>query len=133
MDLYHLVSIIKIPSTYSFSFDGAGMDDGTDIVFDRNLTSMNFSEIASGEQFCRIRKGSDAFLEAWDEHGKDQSAELFTRDGEGYKLIVPVMPAMLTDDANIIRLDCLCYLMKRIDWKSIQENPETENIQVQTS
>ncbi|GBE08928.1 MAG TPA: peptidase M14 [Gammaproteobacteria bacterium] len=133
MDLYQLVSIIKIPSTYSFAFNGAGMDDGTDIVFSKNLTSMNFSEIASGERFCRIKEGSDAFLEAWDKHGKDRSAEFFTRDGEDYKLTVPVMPAMLTDDANIIRMDCLCYLMERIDWKSIKEKPENENIPVQTS
>jgi len=133
MDLYRLVSIIKIPSTYSFSFNGTGMDDGADIVFDRNLTSMNFSEIASGVRFCRIKGGTDAFLEAWDEHGKDQSADFFIRDGEDYNLKLPVMPVMLTDDANIVRMDCLCYLMERIDWKSIQENFETEKILVQTS
>ncbi len=133
MDLYHLVYVVKIPSTYSFSFNGVGMKAGTDIVFDKSLTSTNFSEIASGVRFCRIKEGSDAFLEAWDEHGKDQSAEFFTRDGEDYRLAAPVMPAMLTDDANIIRMDCLCYLMERIDWKSIHEKPETENIQVQTS
>jgi hypothetical protein len=133
MDLYHLVAIIKIPSEYSFSFDGVNLGDGTDIVFDNNLTSMNFSEIASGVSFCRIKKGSDAFLEAWDEHGKDQSTEFFIREGDDYKLTVPVMPVMLTDDANIIRMDCLCYLMERIDWKVLQNEPETEDIPVQAS
>jgi len=133
MDLYHLVSIIKIPSTYSFSFNSAGMDDGTDIVFDKNLTSMNFSEIASGVRFCRIKEGSDAFLEAWDEHGKDRSAEFFIRDGEDYRLSVQVMPVMLTDDVNIIRMDCLCYLMERIDWKSMQDEPAPDDTSVQTS
>ncbi len=133
MDLYPLVSIIKIPSHYSFSFNGAGMGDSTDIVFDQNLTSMNFSEIARGVSFCRIKQGSEAFLEAWDEHGKDRSTEFFTLDGDEYKLKVSVMPVMLTDDVDIIRMDCLCYLMERIDWKSIQENPEIDNIRVQTS
>ncbi len=133
MDLYHLVSIIKIPSRYSFSFNGAGKDSETDIVFDKNLSSMNFSEIASGVRFCRIKEGSDAFLEAWDEHGKDRSDEYFIRDGEDYSFKLPVMPAMLTDDSNIIRLDCLCYLMERIDWKHIQDEPENEDVQVQIS
>ncbi|MFW2439540.1 MAG: M14 family metallopeptidase [Arenicellales bacterium] len=133
MDLYHLVSIIKIPSSYSFSFNGTAMNDGTDIVFDKNLSSMNFSEIASGVRFCQIKEGSDAFLEAWDEHGKDRSDEYFIRDGEDYKFKLSVMPAMLTDDVTIIRMDCLCYLMERIDWKSIEDIPEDESVQVQIS
>jgi len=129
MDLYHLVSIIKIPSHYSFSFNGTASGDSTDIVFDQNLTSMNFSEISSGVNFCRIKADSGAFLEAWDEHGKNRSTEFFTLDGDEYKLTVSVMPAMLTDDIDIIRMDCLCYLMERIDWKSIQEAPEIEKTQ----
>ncbi len=138
MDLYHLVSIIKIPAEYSFAFDGAGFSDDiniddADIIFDKNLTSMNFSEIASGECFCRVKKESDAHLEAWDEHGKDRAEEYFFRDGEDYKFKLPVMPAMLTDDTSIIRMDCLCYLMERIDWNSLDTDSEPEETQVQVS
>ena len=129
MDLYHLVSIIKIPSRYSFSFNG----EDTDLLFDEGLVSMNFSEVPEGTPFCRIKEGSDAFLEAWDEHGKDRSAEFFIRDVEEYRLRVPVMPAMLTDNEDVIRIDCLCYLMERIDWKPMQGESKTEDILVQTS
>ncbi len=129
MDLYHLVSIIKIPSRYSFSFNG----EDTDLLFDEDLVLMNFSEVPEGKVFCRIKEGSDAFLEAWDEHGKDQSSEFFTRDGEEYKLKVPVMPSMLTDNEHVIRIDCLCYLMERIDWKLMQDEPVPDDTSVQTS
>ena len=98
----------------------------TDLVFDANLVSMNFSEVPEGTPFCRVKEGSDAFLEAWDEHGKDQSANFFERHAGQYRLRVPVMPAMLTDNVNVIRIDCLCYLMERIDWKSIQSDAITE-------
>jgi succinylglutamate desuccinylase len=129
MDLYHLVSIIKIPSRYSFSFNG----EDTDLLFDEDLVLMNFSEVPEGKVFCRIKEGSDAFLEAWDEHGKDRSSEFFTRDGEEYKLKVPVMPSMLTDNEHVIRIDCLCYLMERIDWKLMQDEPVPDDTSVQTS
>ena len=137
MDLYHMVSIIKIPSRYSFKFNGnansTDIELDSDLSFDRDLASMNFSEVPEGTRFCRVKKGSDAFLEAWDEHGKDQSANFFVRDGEKYRFKVPVMPAMLTDNEDIIRIDCLCYLMERIDWKSFQQSPVLEDMPVQTS
>ena len=137
MDLYHLVSIIKIPSLYSFTFKNNGYDSelelATDLVFDANLASMNFSEVPDGTPFCRVKEGSDAFLEAWDEHGKDQSSNFFERHAGQYRLKVPVMPAMLTDNVSVIRIDCLCYLMERIDWKSIQSDTITDDIPIQTS
>ena len=137
MDLYHLVSIIKIPSRFSFRFQQNGYDSdqdlSADLVFDENLASMNFSEVPEGTPFCRVKEGSGAFLEAWDEHGKDQSCNFFVRHGGKYRLKVPVMPAMLTDNVNVIRIDCLCYLMERIDWKSIQSDTITDDIPIQTS
>jgi succinylglutamate desuccinylase len=137
MDLYHTVSIIKIPSRYSFSFKEKNTEVcnaiESDLIFDEDLAMMNFSEVPAGTVFCRIKEGSDAFLEAWDEHGKDQSAKFFIRDGEKYRLKVPVMPAMLTDNEDVIRIDCLCYLMERINWKSMQDEPEADDTSVQTS
>ena len=29
------------------------------------------------------------------------------------------MPAMLTLDQHIIRMDCLCYMMERLDWQHV--------------
>jgi succinylglutamate desuccinylase len=137
MDLYHTVSIIKIPSRYSFSFNGRKTDGDTgtvsDLIFYEDMAMMNFSEVPEGTVFCRVKNDSDACLEAWDEHGKDQSAKLFIRDGDQYKLRVPVIPAMLTDNEGVIRIDCLCYLMERIDWKSMQDEPEPDDTLVQTS
>jgi succinylglutamate desuccinylase len=129
MDLYHLVSIIKIPGQFSISF----VQEDADIQFAEDMVAMNFSEIPAGTPFCRLGKSGDGFLEAWDEHGKNQAERFFTREGREYRLKVPVMPAMLTDDVDIIRMDCLCYLMERVDWKSIIEETETTDIPVQTS
>jgi succinylglutamate desuccinylase len=132
MDLYQLTSIVKIPSRYTFSFiDTTDVEVGenvdSDITFDKDLSCLNFSEIASGEIFCRIKEGSDAYLEAWDEHGKDQSSEFFIRDGSNYRFRLSVMPAMLTDNKSVIRMDCLCYLMKRIKWGPLLQGSAVNN------
>jgi succinylglutamate desuccinylase len=129
MDLYHMVSIVKVPGQFSFSFDGSDAD----IRFDEQLVSMNFSEVKPGTLFCCLNEASHAYLEAWDEHGKDQSERFFSTQGTGYLLKQPVMPAMLTSDHDIVRMDCLCYLMERIDWTSIMEETEPEIVPVQTS
>ncbi len=122
IDLFHTVSIVKIPSGNSFSFDG----EGADIVFDKALTSMNFNEIAPGTAFCRIREGSYAEIEAWDEHGRNRADKYFRHVGNEYIFRIPVMPAMLTTNPDIVRIDCLCYLMERItlaEYHEAAENP----------
>jgi hypothetical protein len=89
--------------------------------------------VKPGTLFCCLNEASHAYLEAWDEHGKDQSERFFSTQGTGYLLKQPVMPAMLTSDHDIVRMDCLCYLMERIDWTSIMEETEPEIVPVQTS
>jgi hypothetical protein len=129
MDLYHLVSIIKVPGQFSISFQ----HEDADILFATDMATLNFSEISAGTPFCMLGNNGDAYLEAWDEHGKNQAERFFSRQGREYQLKIPVMPAMLTDDVDIIRMDCLCYLMERVDWKAIIDETEPAKISVQTS
>jgi hypothetical protein len=56
-------------------------------------------------------------LLAFDDGGLDVAANYFAvRDGD---LLTrqPVMPAMLTRNERIIRQDCLCYLMERLQYE----------------
>jgi hypothetical protein len=53
-------------------------------------------------------------LEAWDEAGVDVAEHFFIRDNDNLKTRLPVMPSMLTLNAEVIRQDCLCYLMERL-------------------
>ena len=55
-----------------------------------------------------------ACLEVWDDHEQAVSNTYFSNKNNQMVLSKPVMPAMLTLDEEIIRQDCLCYLMKRL-------------------
>ena len=109
MDLFHTVAIVRVPESVSFSF-GQGESD---IVFEPDLDHLNFIELQPGTRLGRVRDGAH-LLQAWDNDGHDVADDYFTvSDGE-IRLKRPVMPSMLTLDERVIRQDCLCYLMERI-------------------
>ena len=89
-------------------------DNNADFGLIDDLDHMNFTEIPAGTVFGRLNKHTDLPVTAMGETGEDITEEYFSISGN--KLIVnkPVMPSMLTQDALIIRPDCLCYLMERI-------------------
>ena len=63
-----------------------------------------------------MRHGSPARLQALDESGEDIGDRLFDYREGRIALRKPLMPAMLTRDARVVRQDCLCYLMERIPY-----------------
>ncbi len=116
IDIFHTVARVTVPEDATIGFG----DDAADIVFSRDLDSLNFSELPIGSALATIRPGSGAMLQAWDENGRDVSAEYFAVVNDEIVLTEPVMPSMLTLDTKIIRQDCLCYLMERLDPEETQ-------------
>jgi hypothetical protein len=113
MDLFHTVAIVKIPGGYSFGF--GALD--TDLQFMAEMDHLNFQVLEAGATFARRREGSDAFLEAWNDDGEQAGDRYFVIEGDEIRTRLPVMPSMLTLQQDIIRMDCLCYLMERVDWQ----------------
>ena len=110
INLFHTVAITKVPQKFSFSFDG----NDADIRFPSDLDRLNFCELPIDTALCLVNPESNANLEAWDEQGQNV-ADRFFRIADGKILTTtPVMPSMLTLNAEIIRQDCLCYLMERL-------------------
>jgi hypothetical protein len=112
MDLFHTVATIKVPETLSFGFGALGRD----IDFVPDLDHLNFRELERGAVLGQIRPGSQACLVAMDENGQDVGARLFDCSGGQISLRKSLMPAMLTLDEEVIRQDCLCYLMERLHY-----------------
>jgi hypothetical protein len=119
IDLYRTVGIVRVPETVRLAFDGHRVGshsaiNGADIVFPGDLDRLNFRDLPAGSVFARAPGGQHVPLEVQDEAGADVTDRHFVlRDGE-VRIRTPLMPAMLTLDARIIRQDCLCYLMERI-------------------
>jgi succinylglutamate desuccinylase len=108
-DLFHTVATVKVPEAVSFGFG----TDGEALQFSPDLDHLNFRELPSGTQLAQM-KGETARLEAWDETGVDVAERFFVYDRGSLKTRLPVMPSMLTLNAEVIRQDCLCYLMERL-------------------
>ncbi|MDZ7803888.1 M14 family metallopeptidase [Thiohalophilus sp.] len=110
VDLFHTVAVVNVPEQCSVAVG----DETADVDLSPAIDRYNFSELPPGTCFGRFRADCQLALHARDEQGNEVSGRYFElRDG-GIYTRVPVMPSMLTLDAEIIRQDCLCYLMERL-------------------
>ncbi len=108
-DLFHTVATVKVPEGVSFGFASSGED----LLFSPDLDHLNFRELPTGTLLAQINRNG-ARLEAWDEEGRDVAERFFSNDNDSLKTCLPVMPSMLTLNKEVIRQDCLCYLMERL-------------------
>ncbi|MBD2188972.1 M14 family metallopeptidase [Pseudanabaena mucicola] len=110
IDLFHTVAIVKVPEEINFSFTGTPNDD---ITFPDEMDCLNFCELPVGAKFGKA-KTEQARLIAVSEDGQENCDRYFQIvDGE-IILKTAVMPSMLTLNTDIVRQDCLCYLMERL-------------------
>lgn len=113
IDLYHTVATVRLPEAVSFGFGPVEAD----VVFPADLDHLNFCELPAGSALGRLRAGLVVDpLEVTDEHGADVGRRLFDWQDGQLRLRRRLMPAMLTTDTQIIRQDCLCYLMERLPY-----------------
>ncbi len=110
IDLFHTVAVVRIPPHVSFGFGCSQRD----LCLLEDLERFNFRELPAGTLFGSVRPDLGMPLEVRDELGREVAGRYFeVRDGE-LRTRVPVMPSMLTRNENVIRQDCLCYLMERL-------------------
>lgn len=112
IDLLQTSVILRVPPDASFTYD----DSDADFRFVPNLDRLNFSELAPGTRLgtlgaCKNRRlivvpGCDFNAEAESYIAYDDGDIVLAR---------AAIPAMLTRDPRAVRLDCLGYLMHRID------------------
>ena len=109
IDLFHSVVIVKVPEDISFSF----ADSAVDIRFVDGLDYMNFRELPAGTLLGWVIGKKKIHLQVRDEQGREVSEKYLTLENGEIRTTVPVMPSMMTTNANAIRQDCLCYFMER--------------------
>jgi succinylglutamate desuccinylase len=111
IDLLRTFAIVTIPPDASFSFDGADAD----FRLRGDLDHLNFSELDPGTSFGSL--GGDRTRRLGVLPGADFAfaEHYFDYAGDEIRLARQAVPAMLTLDPDAVRLDCLGYLMHRID------------------
>lgn len=123
MDLFHTVATVKVPEDISFNFLGndASTEHTADIRFLPDLDHLNFHELAASFALAYLPpEQREIPLSVTDENGNDVTPRFFKIDSGELHTVRDVMPSMFTLDTDVIRQDCLCYLMERVDWQSSQ-------------
>lgn len=116
LKLFHTVARVKVPEGYSFGFG----DDAT-INLLPEIEEYNFKELVKGTELATVEPESSAYLQAFDDDEREVGREFFEYEEEKIMLKKPMMPAMLTMNTQVIRQDCLCYLMERISLEDIDK------------
>jgi succinylglutamate desuccinylase len=110
IDIYHTVAQVTIADDTTFSFSG----ETVDLLLNRDLDRMNFTDIPAGTVLGKTNHGRVPVI-AKNERGDDVTNRFFSIDTQQLVLTRPAMPSMLTLDERVIRQDCLCYLMERVE------------------
>jgi hypothetical protein len=109
IDLYHTVAQMRVRPGLSFDFQ----PKVADLMLDPEIERLNFQELPPGTRFARVAEGLGIGLEVLDERGLEVGDRFFHLEGEELRLERCLMPSMLTRDLEVIRQDCLGYLMER--------------------
>jgi succinylglutamate desuccinylase len=111
IDLYHTIATVQVASGVGFSFD----QSAADIVFTSGIDNMNFRELAPGTAWARVGAAGLECLRVVDESGQDVRDAYFSLHDGRLVNRRKVIPTMLSQNAQNIRQDCLCYLMERLE------------------
>ncbi len=113
IDVFQTVATVKVVEGVDFGIE----KETASVNFIGNMDRLNFQEIPAGTVLAHVNCGEKRCLMAINDDGDDVASRYFmVRDGT-LRFAVPLMPSMLTLDEKIIRQDCLCYLMERVDWQ----------------
>jgi hypothetical protein len=109
IELYRMIATVTVEPGVDFGFNGQARD----LWLPPDLDRLNFREMPPGTRLGRLANGHANPLRATSHEGGDLSEHCFRTHERDIITSRPLMPAMMTTDANIVRQDCLCHLMER--------------------
>ena len=114
--LFRTLARVHPPADATFGFAGVGNGD-LDLILDGGIEASNFRALPAGAAFGVARNGFN--LQVLDNQHRDVTHRfLEVRDGR-ILAAEPLIPAMFTTDEQVIRQDCLCYLMVPADGRAM--------------
>ncbi len=109
--LFRTLARVHPPADAAFGFAGVGEGD-LDLVLDAGMEASNFRALPAGAEFGVARNGFS--LRVLDNQHRDVTDRFLKVRDRRILAAAPLIPAMYTTDENVIRQDCLCYLMAPI-------------------
>jgi succinylglutamate desuccinylase len=111
VDLLRTFASVNIPPDASFSYD----DSDADFRLRADLDHLNFSELDPGTSFGSLGGRKTRRFDVRPDDDLVPAERYFDYPAGEIRLARPAVPSMLTLDPDAVRLDCLGYLMHRID------------------
>ncbi|MFV2055268.1 MAG: M14 family metallopeptidase [Thiohalomonadales bacterium] len=113
---YENFATITIATGVSFCFEDAhdNTANSVDLVFFPELDRYNFTELALGTPIAQINSDHEEVLDVITNDGENVFKDYFEIKRGMLVTRTQIIPSMLTADVEIVRKDCLCYLMGRI-------------------
>ncbi len=106
LQLFHTIGVVRVRPEIQFGFG----DTAAQLNLDPQLDRMNFKALKAG---AVLGQSSEARpLSITDENYRDVADSFYSNDNGEIRLLREVTPAMLTVDAQVVRQDCLGYLME---------------------
>ncbi|MDH5517449.1 MAG: M14 family metallopeptidase [Gammaproteobacteria bacterium] len=110
IDLLHTVARVTVNKEMDFSFDGSA-----EIKLEASIELYNFREVKENTEFAEVSQSESEPFEVQDEQGNNVYESYFKAEGDKIILKKTVIPAMFTRNIDVIRQDCLCYLMEHFE------------------
>lgn len=114
LSLFRTLVRIHVAADVDFAFAGDGSEDRA-LVLTGGLEGINFHELPPGASFGRTTRPLSEVLCALDVDHRNVTDAYFAVEAGDIKVRQSVIPAMYTTDPQVIRQDCLCYFMERMD------------------
>lgn len=110
VSIYETIGRVELARNISFGFTDTS---DADLVFPADLERWNFTPLEAGTHFATSRVPAPV-LRVVNARREDITDGFFERKGDAIRLARDITPSMLTRDPQILREDCLCYLMQEI-------------------
>lgn len=107
LTLYRALARVHITDDTSFSFDGSRCE----LQLTGGMEAVNFHPVPAHSEFACSEAPLGDVLRVLDPTHRDVTDNYFYKDGSRIHFREPVVPAMYTTDPEVVRQDCLCYLM----------------------
>lgn len=112
LDLYRALARVHVCEDVNISFETESTPGS--LILTGGVEAVNFHELPAGTIFASTTRGLAEAFRVLDPLHRDVTERFFEREGDDIVLRSPVTPAMYTTDPYVIRQDCLCYFMTRM-------------------
>lgn len=109
LDVYHTLAVVKVAPELSLGYG----DVDAQVRLDTELEYFNFRESPEGTCLGQVDPEVHAPLQIINDDGQDIAADYIEIDQGRILTRKGFIPAMITRNVEVIRQDCLCYLMER--------------------